>query len=65
MLWDGYDVVFNIYFCRALWLMVPGIVLIVTLAVLVGIVMYAFYADCDPLKFKLVGRADQVCHFVH
>ena len=42
--------------------MVPGIVLIVTLAVLVAIVMYAFYADCDPLKFKLVGRADQVCH---
>ena len=47
--------------CRALWLMVPGIIVIVTLAVLVGMVMYAFYADCDPLKFKLIDRADQVC----
>ena len=41
--------------------MVPGIIAIVTIACLVGMVMYAFYAGCDPLKFGLIAKADQVC----
>lgn len=44
----------------AIWLVVPGIAAILTLTCLVGVVMYAFYAHCDPLKAGLITRADQL-----
>ena len=33
---------------------------IITLSCLVGVVMFAFYAECDPVSIKLVDKADQV-----
>ena len=42
--------------------MVPGIIAIISLSCLAGIVMYAFYAKCDPIKFGLIEKADQVCY---
>ena len=47
-------------FNRAYWLMVPGIAAIITLTCLVGVVMYAFYANCDPVKAGLINKVDEV-----
>lgn len=44
----------------ALWLNLPGMASIITLSCLVGVVMYAFYAKCDPVKFGLVQKPDQL-----
>ena len=44
----------------ALWINFPGLVVIMILCVLVGIVMYAFYSECDPIKFNLIKRRDQL-----
>ena len=44
----------------ALWINFPGLVTITVLCVLVGVVMYAFYSECDPIKFGLVARRDQL-----
>lgn len=44
----------------ALWLNFPGLCIILMLACLVGIVMYAFYSTCDPIKFGLIVASDQV-----
>ncbi|XP_045161682.2 sodium-coupled monocarboxylate transporter 2-like [Mercenaria mercenaria] len=44
----------------AVWLNFPGLVLIFTLACLIGVVMYACYSECDPVKFGLVDKADQI-----
>ena len=49
-----------ILFSRAIWLNFPGMAAIITLSCLVGVVMYAFYADCDPVKFGLIDKPDQV-----
>ena len=54
----------KIYFLsshRAIWLIVPGITAVLTLSCLVGVVMYAFYANCDPFKFGRIKRPEQVC----
>lgn len=44
----------------ALWLNFPGLCIILFLACLVGIVMYAFYSTCDPIKFNLIVASDQL-----
>ena len=44
----------------ALWINFPGLVIIMILCVLVGVVMYAFYSPCDPIKFGLIKRRDQL-----
>lgn len=44
----------------AIWLNLPGMASIITLACLVGVVMYAFYATCDPVKFGLISKPDQL-----
>ena len=44
----------------ALWINFPGLVIITVLCALVGVVMYAFYSECDPIEFGLVTRRDQV-----
>ncbi|XP_046554450.1 sodium-coupled monocarboxylate transporter 1-like isoform X1 [Haliotis rubra] len=39
----------------------PGLILIVSLCCMIGIVMYAFYADCHPIKFNnLISKTDQL-----
>lgn len=45
---------------RAIWLNLPGMAAIITLSCLVGVVMFAFYAKCDPVSVELVDKADQV-----
>ena len=44
----------------ALWINFPGLVIIMILCVLIGVVMYAFYSQCDPIKFGLIDRRDQL-----
>ncbi|XP_060576697.1 sodium-coupled monocarboxylate transporter 1-like [Ruditapes philippinarum] len=44
----------------AMWLNFPGLVLIVTLTVLIGVVMFAFYSQCHPVKFGIVNKIDQL-----
>ena len=43
---------------------VPGLWIILMLCSAIGIVMYAFYSTCDPLKFGLISASDQVMPFV-
>ena len=51
-----------IYF-SALLLAVIGMVVVVSLACLAGLVMYANYANCDPLTLTSVKSSDQVIFF--
>ncbi|XP_071115152.1 sodium-coupled monocarboxylate transporter 1-like [Haliotis cracherodii] len=45
----------------ALWLSSVGIVVIVTLCILIGVLIHAFYKDCDPLQFNdLVSGSDEL-----
>ncbi|XP_048248844.1 sodium-coupled monocarboxylate transporter 2-like [Haliotis rufescens] len=44
-----------------LFVNLPGLILIVSLCCMIGIVMYAFYADCHPIKFNnLISKSDQL-----
>ena len=39
----------------------PGLMMIVTLSNMIGIIMFAFYADCHPISYnKIVATTDQV-----
>ena len=40
----------------------PGMFIIITLSSLVGIVMYAYYSECDPLKQGVIYDPNQVGH---
>ncbi|XP_060553236.1 sodium-dependent multivitamin transporter-like [Ruditapes philippinarum] len=44
----------------AVWLNFPALVLINTLVCLIGVVMFAFYNTCDPIKYGLVSKNDQL-----
>ncbi|XP_076443078.1 sodium-coupled monocarboxylate transporter 2-like [Babylonia areolata] len=44
----------------AFWLNAPGLNLILILGCLIGIVIYAFYSDCDPKKAGLISKNDQL-----
>ncbi|XP_025093119.1 sodium-coupled monocarboxylate transporter 2-like [Pomacea canaliculata] len=44
----------------AMFLNMPGLILIVSLCCMIGIVMFAFYADCHPITFGLVTKTDQL-----
>ncbi|XP_060555332.1 sodium-coupled monocarboxylate transporter 1-like isoform X2 [Ruditapes philippinarum] len=44
----------------AIWLNVIGYDTILLLCCLVGVVMYAFYSECDPVKSGLVDKPDQL-----
>lgn len=44
----------------ALWINFPGLCVILMLACLNGVVMYAFYSMCDPIKFGLIMASDQL-----
>ncbi|XP_064601430.1 sodium-coupled monocarboxylate transporter 1-like [Liolophura sinensis] len=44
----------------SLWLNFPGLCLILYLCCLIGIVIYAFYSECDPKAFGLIFASDQL-----
>ncbi|KAL5018319.1 hypothetical protein ScPMuIL_004041 [Solemya velum] len=44
----------------AIWMNVVGFFSIISLSIMVGVVMFAFYSDCDPLTFGLVTKVDQL-----
>ncbi|XP_046554446.1 sodium-coupled monocarboxylate transporter 1-like isoform X1 [Haliotis rubra] len=45
----------------AMLINLPGLIFIVSLCCMIGIVMFAFYADCYPLKFNnLIFSSDQL-----
>lgn len=44
----------------AIWLNFPGLVIIIALSCMIGLTMFAFYKDCDPVKFGLIKKADQM-----
>ncbi|CAG2108394.1 unnamed protein product [Medioppia subpectinata] len=45
---------------RALYCAVPGCITILSLIVLTGVLMYARYYDCDPMRTGRVHRPDQL-----
>ena len=48
------------YFNRAVWLNVPGLIIIVTLCCLDGLVIFAVYSGCDLRVRELITSNDQV-----
>ncbi|XP_076436062.1 sodium-coupled monocarboxylate transporter 1-like isoform X2 [Babylonia areolata] len=44
----------------AMLLSFPGLVIIVSMACFLGVIMFAFYADCDPIRFGLIEKSDQL-----
>lgn len=44
----------------AMWLNYPLTVLIVLLTGLIGVVMYAFYHGCDPVRYGTINKNDQL-----
>ena len=51
---------------RAVWINLPLSIFAVSLCALCGCVIYAFYADCDPISNKQIRKGDQVMskHFL-
>lgn len=47
----------------ALWIFCVGFIVITSLNCFTGIVIYAKYFDCDPIKVGLVGKADKLLPF--
>lgn len=45
---------------RAVWMNVPGLIIIVTLCCLDGLVIFAVYAGCDLKEDKKITSNDQV-----
>jgi len=52
MIWD--------ILCRSILLNTIGLWILNILAVLCGLVLYAYYQNCDPLSTGLVAKPDQV-----
>ena len=46
--------------CRSLLMSMPGTFIVLTLCSLEGLVMYAYYAECDPLKQGIIDNPNQV-----
>ncbi|XP_071114998.1 sodium-coupled monocarboxylate transporter 1-like [Haliotis cracherodii] len=44
----------------AMWCSGAQLVLIVSLCCMVGVVLFAFYKDCDPLQYNLVSTTDEL-----
>lgn len=49
-----------LFIYRALLLSMPGMALVFIISGFVGVVMYAFYAECYPVGYKLITKPDQV-----
>lgn len=47
-------------FYRAVWMNVPGLIVIVTLCCLDGLVIFAVYSGCDLIKAGKITSNDQV-----
>ncbi|XP_070179821.1 sodium-coupled monocarboxylate transporter 2-like [Littorina saxatilis] len=45
---------------KAFWLNVPGLWLILYLGCMIGVVMYGYYAKCDPVTSGIISKADQL-----
>lgn len=45
---------------RALYINMVGMVMLLSLACLCGIALFAVYSRCDPLKLGLIKESDQV-----
>lgn len=45
---------------QALFINAAGAAIIILLSSLIGIILYAYFEDCDPLTAKLVSDADQI-----
>ena len=48
-----------LYF-RAMFVNLPGLIMIVSLCCMIGVVMFAFYADCHPITYGVIDKTDQV-----
>ncbi|RUS89821.1 hypothetical protein EGW08_002433 [Elysia chlorotica] len=44
----------------AIWLNLPGLIFIVSAACMIGVVMYAFYVDCHPIRYGIIAKTDQL-----
>lgn len=50
---------------RAVWVFSAGVAGIITFCTYIGLLMYAYFQDCDPLAAGIVGTSDQLlAHFV-
>ena len=47
-------------FCRAIWWNVIGIGSLLLICAYGGLVMFAYYHDCDPIKSRQVAKKDQL-----
>ncbi|XP_054091956.1 sodium-coupled monocarboxylate transporter 1 [Zeugodacus cucurbitae] len=48
---------------KALWLSCIGFLVVMTINVFIGVVMFAYYHDCDPIKAGLVNKPDKMVPF--
>ncbi|RUS89950.1 hypothetical protein EGW08_002302 [Elysia chlorotica] len=48
----------------AIWLNLPGLIFIVSAACMIGVVMYAFYVDCHPIRYGIIAKTDQAASVV-
>ena len=55
-----FNILLNFLFCSAVWINLPLSIFAVSLCALCGCVIYAFYADCDPISAKYIKKGDQV-----
>lgn len=54
------DRIFISFHHRAVWINMPLSIFAVSLCALCGCVIYAFYADCDPISDGRIKKGDQV-----
>ena len=55
-----FNILLNFLFCSAVWINLPLSIFAVSLCALCGCVIYAFYADCDPISATYIKKGDQV-----
>ena len=53
-----------ISFARAVWMNLPLNIFSTTITVLTGLVIYAFYASCDPRTIGEISTDDEVHFFI-
>ena len=47
---------------RAMWINLPGLTLLLTICALCGMVVFAEYHQCDPIRVGRIQQRDQVSH---
>ncbi|GIY42721.1 sodium-coupled monocarboxylate transporter 2 [Caerostris extrusa] len=48
----------------SLWINLPALVLLIGMTSMSGLVIYAYYWECDPIGTKLIQSPDQVTNFI-